>query len=53
MSSWGEKKNLTKTGRQQRVVAPISAYVTHAKKGTNASPVQKSYLTIYPWFFEL
>jgi hypothetical protein len=49
----GRKKKLTNTGRQQRVVAPISAYATHAKKGTDASPVQKSYLTIYPRFFEL
>jgi hypothetical protein len=53
MSSWGENKKLTNTGRQQRVVAPISAYATHAKKGIDASSVQKSYFTIYLRFFGL
>jgi hypothetical protein len=54
MYSWGKKKEiLTHTGQQQRVVALISTYAKHAKKGTDASPVQKSKLAFYPRFFLL
>ncbi len=49
----GQKKILTNAGWQQRVVEPISAYATDAKKGTDASPKPKSKLAFYFKFIEL